>query len=133
MSPRARAASSRRDDRKVHEPGELDSALKAVVDDILAVYDAEKVILYGSAAEGRPWHDLDLLVIAETSDRFPERLKKVALAKSYWTPADILVLTPDELDEAVAENRYFIVEEVLKKGTTVYDRPGSKRLDPVRS
>jgi predicted nucleotidyltransferase len=119
-------------ERRLYQPEELQERLKPVLEDIRAVYEPERVILFGSAAQGIPWHDLDLLVVAETEDRFPDRLKKIALAKTYWTVSDILVLTPAELQEAIEENGVFVVEEVLNKGKVVYERSRPGHMAPVR-
>ncbi len=105
-----------------HSHEELDDCLSDALERIRSVYEPERVILYGSAAAGGRWHDLDLLVIAATQDRFYERLRKVALSLNSWTPTDIIVLTPDEFGTQVAEDRYFLIEEILKKGKTVYER-----------
>ena len=115
-------------ERRTYSPEELADKLSPVIDDICSVYQPERIILFGSAAQGSTWHDLDLIVIAKTEDRFFDRLKKIALAKRSWVPADIMVFTPDELRQAVEDDRVFIVEEVLKKGKTVYERDGRRGL-----
>jgi len=113
-------------ERRTYAPEELADKLSPIIDDICSVYQPERIILFGSAAQGSPWHDLDLMVVAKTEDRFFDRLKKIALAKRSWIPADIMVFTPDELRQAIQEDRVFIVEEVLKKGKTVYERGGRR-------
>lgn len=115
---------------KVYSADEVDDRLAPIIAEIRSVYEPEKVILFGSAAHGLPWHDLDLLVSAETKDTFYERLLKIAgaFAKRQHTPNDIVVITPDELQKGIAEDRFFLVEEVLKKGRTVYEGDRSKRV-----
>ncbi|HXF50726.1 MAG TPA: nucleotidyltransferase domain-containing protein [Dehalococcoidia bacterium] len=111
-------------DPEPYRPEEVDRHLAPILDAIRSVYEPERVILYGSAAQGRPWRDLDLLVIAETQDRFYERLRKLAspLAAIRHVPTDIVVLTPRELEKALREERFFVAEEILQKGKTVYER-----------
>lgn len=109
-------------DPEPYTPEEVDRHLAPVLDAIRSVYEPERAILYGSAAQGRPWRDLDLLVIAHTEDRFYQRLRKLARAIHSWTPADIVVLTPEEFARQVREDRCFLVDEILGKGKVVYER-----------
>jgi len=119
-------------ERKTYRSEELAEKLAPIIDAIRSAYEPERIILFGSAAEGGEWHDLDLLVVAKTEDKFFERLKKVALALNTWTPTDILVLTPQELEARIRENRFFLVEEILKKGRIVYERRRRPKLDQKR-
>ena len=115
-------------ERRRYGAEELPQKLERVIKAIRSVYEPERIILFGSAAGGGEWHDLDLLVVAETEDRFFERLKKIALALDTWTPTDILILTPEELRVRIQENRFFLVEEILKKGRVVYERRRHPKL-----
>ncbi len=119
-------------ERRNYRPEDLSDKLAPIIDAIRSVYEPERIILFGSAAEGGQWHDLDLLVVAKTEDRFFERLKKIALALDTWTPTDILVLTPDELEVRIKENRFFLVDEILKKGRIVYEGRRRAKLDQKR-
>jgi predicted nucleotidyltransferase len=87
-------------------------------------YRPEKVILFGSAAAGTADadSDIDLLIIKQTDDGYFDRLGKVRRLLDTWQPLDVFVLTPSELQKVVAENRYFVVEEILRKGRVVYER-----------
>jgi predicted nucleotidyltransferase len=107
---------------KRHAPEELPERLREAIDEIRSVYQPERIILFGSAAQGLPWYDLDLLVVAETDDDVGERWLKLAHAKKTWIPSDVLVFTPDEFQKAIDEDRFFITEEIIKKGKTIYER-----------
>jgi len=90
----------------------------------LKTYQPEKIILFGSAAKGkfRPESDVDLLVIKDSDEPFWERQIKATLMYQGWIPTDILVLTPQELEKAKKENRFFLTEEILPHGKVVYEK-----------
>src|SRR5207248_1365448 len=72
--------------------------------------------------------DLDLLVIAQTSDPVLRRAGKIRRANDFAVPVDFFVYTPDELNEGLSENRFFLTEEMLRKGRVVYEKPGAPPL-----
>jgi predicted nucleotidyltransferase len=87
-------------------------------------YDPEKIILFGSVAYGK-FHedsDIDLLVIKDTDEPYNSRQLRVARMYCGLVPTDIIVVTQKELDKAITENRFFVVEEILKKGKVIYER-----------
>jgi predicted nucleotidyltransferase len=83
----------------------------------------ECIILFGSLATGQvdEWSDLDLVVIAETSLSFYERMKQVLRSVRPRAGMDILVYTPTEWAKMTSQRR-FIQEEILSKGQVVYER-----------
>jgi len=103
--------------------------LAAIVQRLVRRYRPDKIILFGSAAAGTavPDSDIDLLIIKQTDDGYFDRLGKVRRLLDTWQPLDIFVLTPLELEKVVTENRYFIVEEILKKGRVIYERQSLRR------
>ncbi|HEY7268306.1 MAG TPA: HEPN domain-containing protein [Dehalococcoidia bacterium] len=112
--------------RPLYGAAELDATLGPVISLISTVYEPEEVVLFGSAAQDRPWHDLDLMVVTDTEDEVLERQHKVrvALRQPGLPPVDVFVYTPDEVRTQIRENRFFLVEEVLGKGRRVVDRHG---------
>lgn len=87
-------------------------------------YRPRRIVLFGSLATGEvsETSDLDLLIVKETSVPFYERLREVALLCPLDVGADLLVYTPDEVEEATRENRFFR-DEILAKGREVYRAP----------
>ena len=102
--------------------------LVAALDHIMAVlmtrYQPEKVILFGSLAQGTvgEWSDLDLVIIKDTSLPFLQRLKEVALLCLASVSVDYLVYTPAEFAQMITEDNPFIVKEVVQKGKVLYER-----------
>lgn len=97
--------------------------VKNLIDQIVQGYQPEKIILFGSSARSapRPESDIDLAVIKETKAKFPERLKQIARIAKTWEPVDILVYTPQEWQQALAKDNYFI-KEISKTGKVVYEK-----------
>jgi len=81
----------------------------------------KKAILFGSLARGDVIEDsdIDLILVKETSARFPDRLDEVYRALSPRVGLDILVYTPEEFAEML-ETRPF-VQEAVREGRVVYE------------
>jgi predicted nucleotidyltransferase len=62
--------------------------------------NALEAYLFGSVATGRPgfWSDLDIIVVADTSEPFIERPRQFFDLFDLGIPVDILVYTPGEFD-----------------------------------
>ena len=102
----------------------LEAELARFLDFLRTHYVPQRVILFGSLAEGRlhPDSDLDLVVGMPSSRPFLERFRpRVGM--------DLLVYTPEEFEEI--RNRPFFREEVLAKGVVLYESP-SGTLAPLR-
>ncbi|MCB1178259.1 MAG: nucleotidyltransferase domain-containing protein [Leptospiraceae bacterium] len=86
----------------------------------------EKVVLFGSYANGKATEksDLDILVIVKNSD-LPgiKRVRKIY--KTLWgittVPKDILVYTEDEVNDWKKVDMAFITY-ILKRGKVLYER-----------
>ena len=101
----------------------LNQALEKILAVLRAEYQPEKVILFGSMADGTvgEWSDIDLLIVKNTSLPFMQRLKKVALLCRASVGVDYLVYTPDELEQMENEKNPFILD-VLQKGKVLHER-----------
>lgn len=91
--------------------------LKVIADRLRRDYGAVRVILYGSTARGEATEhsDIDLLVIAETNERFYERPASVLRAVrelSYALPLAPIVLTAMELQARLDRGDQFVAEVV---------------------
>jgi excisionase family DNA binding protein len=85
-------------------------------------YNPEKIILFGSLAHGKSnAKDIDLLIVKKTNKRFYDRLREVAMIAKAKVPVDILVYTPEEVEQERVSNIFF-QEEILKKGKVVYEK-----------
>ena len=99
--------------------------LDLVVQTIAAACNPERIILFGSAANGEftETSDLDLLVIAESDlPRYRRAAPLRLLFAPYPCPLDILFYTPQEVDTWGGTTNH-VVTEALRTGRVVYERP----------
>lgn len=100
-----------------------DTLIPAIVE-ALRSYDPEKVILFGSRARSQDdeYSDIDLVIIKRTEEDFLDRLSKVArLLSPLPESVDVLVYTPEEVNQMVEEGRDFILM-VLEEGKVIYEK-----------
>lgn len=105
---------------------EIKRIIGQIVTKLQTDYGPEKIILYGSYAEGapNPDSDLDLLIIKETDERFIDRWSTVRRILSDSTrniALETLVLTPQEILTRLARGDQFLAE-ILQKGQVLYAR-----------
>jgi predicted nucleotidyltransferase len=83
----------------------------------------ERVILFGSAARGEAGEasDIDLTVIAETELSFFDRIGRVLRLYRGDREINVLVYTPDEWQQMLAEGRRFI-KRIADEGRVLYER-----------
>jgi predicted nucleotidyltransferase len=98
----------------------MHATLKAIADRLRDRYGAERVLVYGSVARGETTEhsDIDLMVIAQTKERFYERMgSALAVVRdlSHGLPLAPIVLTPEELSARLARGDQFI-QEIVETG-----------------
>jgi predicted nucleotidyltransferase len=101
-----------------------DELLQEVTARIVESLSPERVILFGSYAQGRPTadSDVDLLIVMETAERPALRRRAVSrLFPQRPFPMDIIVRTSAEIEEALARVDPFI-REIFKRGKVLYER-----------
>lgn len=99
----------------------LEEALGTAVARLSSLQEVEKVILFGSYAQGRRdlFTDLDLLVVMRTEEGFLERLGRLyALHAGLGVDLDLVAYTPEEL----AENRDRPFLRGALAGRVVYEK-----------
>jgi predicted nucleotidyltransferase len=95
--------------------------LQKVASFIKEHFHAQKVILFGSYAYGKPDKDsdIDLFVIMNTNMRFPKQAAviRMALDENFdlKKPMDIIVRTPEFVEERYRGGDFFI-KDILEKG-----------------
>jgi uncharacterized protein len=98
--------------------------LPAAVERIVHELIPEKVVLFGSYAYGVPTpdSDVDLLIILKTDAPSKNRswaVSQLLLPRPF--PVDILVRTPQEIEQALVRGDFF-VREILERGVVLYER-----------
>lgn len=100
----------------------LDEAkLQKTVRTLARQFRPEKVILFGSWAYGKPNHDsdVDLCVIKSTLDTrsLAREIDSSLFPRPF--PIDLLVMTPEQVNNRLAINDFFVAE-IIRKGKLLY-------------
>jgi len=101
----------------------LKDELERIVEIIREEYKPEKIILFGSLAEGKvhEWSDIDILVIKETSKRPIERSLELCRLIQPKIGIDLFVYRPEEY-EILLRERFSFLLNILKTGKIVYEK-----------
>ena len=94
-----------------------------IVRRIVMTIRPEKVVLFGSQARGdaRPNSDLDILVIAESSEpRYRRSAPLYGVLSDILLPMDIIVYTPEEVEEWRNVRQAF-VSTAIREGKVLYE------------
>lgn len=97
--------------------------LRAIADRLRERLGAQRVILFGSSARGEATEhsDIDLLVVAPTTDRFYDRMGAALAAVrdiSAGMPLAPIVLTPEEVAARLRRGDQF-VQEIVETGVSL--------------
>jgi len=87
-------------------------------------FAAERIVLFGSYAKGTatPDSDVDLLVVARLAgDLAVYQRRAEQLIVDYFPLIDVLMCTPQDLEEARSDRSQFLLS-VIDSGVTVYNR-----------
>lgn len=101
----------------------LENELNTISRQLIKNYQPQKIILFGSFANGNPRSnsDLDLAIIKDTDKRFVDRLKDVASIIKSPVGTDVLIYTPQEWIELQKKGDYF-VKEIINTGKIIYEK-----------
>ncbi len=102
----------------------LEAELQRCVEVLVREYRPQRILLFGSLAQGRvhEYSDIDLIVIKDTDKPFWDRIWEVLRLLKSKEALDILVYTPEEWQEI--QTRLFFEKEVLPKSKVLYDASG---------
>ena len=99
--------------------------ISRLADKIVEAEHPEKIILFGSYATGTATENSDVDLLVVTNSRLSRREREVRLTRQLFgsgVPYDLLVLTPEEVNERLDRNGPFI-REILSTGQVLYQRP----------
>ena len=96
--------------------------IKTMADEIVRKFRPQRIILFGSYAEGKPTvdSDVDLLVIMETRQRPPDQAAAIRRDVRFPFAVDLLVRTPKQVQERILLGDFFI-REIMKRGKVLYE------------
>lgn len=109
----------------MHRDALIEAAIQEVVRRLVAEYQPEKIMLFGSYAYGEPHadSDLDMLIVKEMPDRWIDRLsavRRIAYGAHHRIPFGPLVMTPREIEDRLNRGDPFM-REMLERGEVLYD------------
>jgi uncharacterized protein len=98
------------------------AAIAKLARQIAERFDPDSIILFGSHAYGKPHadSDVDLLVIMPAKNMV-NQAARIRLALDYDFPLDLMVRTPEHLQERLQMDDWF-VREVLSRGKVLYEK-----------
>ncbi len=105
-------------------PAESEAAIREAVERIATRFHPLKIILYGSRArgEGGPDSDADLLVVMPVNGSKRQQAVQMDLAlEGIPIPIDLIVVTPEEVEE-YRETNGSIIREAVREGKVLYER-----------
>lgn len=87
-------------------------------------FHPDRVILFGSYAYGKPTSDsdVDLLVVLSTKDSKGRIAFEILRKLKPRIPVDIIVRTPEDIQERLELNDFFL-KEITSKGKVLYESP----------
>lgn len=102
----------------------IESSIQEMVNRIVGRFDPDKIILFGSHARGNAGDnsDADLLVVMRVEGSRRKQATQIDLALvGVDLPADIIVVTPEELEKNKDTVGTFIYPAV-REGRVLYER-----------
>lgn len=111
---------------------QVEDKLQEVTKRIVEAFNPQWIIVFGSHAYGQPTpdSDVDLLIVMESNERPATRAMQVSkLLRPRPFPVDILVRTPQEIQQRLEMGDYFI-REIMERGRVLYERPLRAGMDP---
>lgn len=103
------------------------SAIRRFARQIVERFHPERIILFGSYANGTPHNesDVDLLVIMPTRNPIAQSIRIDAAFERPFS-LDLIVRTPKQVDRGLREDdRDWFLWEVMTKGKVLYEAPHS--------
>lgn len=103
---------------------QLEEELKRITEIIVREYKPQRMILFGSLAQGNvhEWSDIDLVIVKDTPRRFLERMRDIFLLTHPRVTLNVVVYTLGEVEEMEKQKHYFWKDEIVSKGRVLYDR-----------
>lgn len=103
-------------------PVRVAKQIKRLCEQIARDFHPEKIILFGSHAYGHagPDSDVDLLVVMPFKGRPTRQAIMILNRLNALTPIDLLVRTPEQVQERLALGDQFM-REIVERGKVLYE------------
>lgn len=121
--------------KKIDSPWQITPvAIAKLAREIAERFRPDRIILFGSHAYGEPRDDSDVdLLVVMPAKNMVNQAAKIRLALDYDFPLDLIVRTPEYLQERLQMNDWF-VREILSRGKVLYEKghPGMDAKGGIR-
>ena len=110
--------------KRITPPEISDDTIADIVRKIVDTFFPEKIILFGSRVWGDPgeWSDIDILVIMDFHGSPSRAIGEISIAaRPQFVPVDILVRTPQEIEDRLDIGDHFI-RKIMTEGKVLYER-----------
>ena len=99
------------------------AAIRRFASEIATRFRPERIVLFGSYANGAPTQDsdVDILVVMPAADDVTQAVR-IRMAVSAPFPVDLLVRTPNELSRRIELGDWFF-REIISQGDVLYAAP----------
>ena len=96
--------------------------IKDLTSQIADAFNPDKIILFGSHAYGQPSNDsdVDILVVLPFKGKPVRKAIEIRNKVHAEMPLDLIVRTPEQLAERLAQNDWFM-REIVERGRTLYE------------
>jgi uncharacterized protein len=96
--------------------------IKNLTSQIAREFNPERIILFGSHAYGEPSKDsdVDILVVLSFEGKPVRKAIEIRNKVNAEMPLDLIVRTPEQLAERLAQNDWFM-REIVERGRTLYE------------
>jgi len=101
---------------------DVEKEIQNITQQIIEKYKPEKVILFGSAARGKPNldSDVDFLIIKKETPLYgADRIRELSRMIDRNIPLDLLIYRPEEFQKRLQMGDPFL-KSVLKEGKVLY-------------
>src|SRR5947199_5528712 len=97
-------------------------AIRKVVDEIARKFDPQRIILFGSYATGTADEDsdVDLMIVMAYRGQSYEKATEISMAVQIDFPSDILVRSPQEIQQRLRMEDYFMLD-IMEEGKVLYE------------
>jgi uncharacterized protein len=93
-------------------------------DRIASEFQPQRIVMFGSYANGTQGEhsDLDLLIVMKYVGSGLKKAVEILNRVKPRIPVDLIVRTPEEIQERIQENDFFLAE-ILHTGRVLYEAP----------
>jgi len=98
--------------------------IRALARRIARKFHPERVVLFGSYADGKPTpdSDVDILVVLPHKGRTLDKAVEIRLAAAPTLPVDLIVRTPESVRRRMRMGDGFL-SDILENGKVLYEAP----------